>query len=174
MNYMKLLTTIRHNMPKVARTTFGYSSIRRDRHCTRRTFWQSIGLLFAIACVIFIPQYFFYKAIPNVLVPIVITFDLIASIIILWQTSNLWLSRMNDAGVDIYRLVRIELAIGIPIWLCYLIGANHTVPFSETIWLPNIRYAYDGIFRIIAYILYASFYLLTLAEVLLCFKSSKK
>ena len=81
---------------------------------------------------------------------------------------------MNDAGVNIWKLLDYELLLGISIWLCYLFGAKEHTPYGRMLWITTVEYAYDGYLKLVAYTLYGAFYFLVLLELLLCFKPSIK
>lgn len=163
-----------HDIPKTLKSVSGVWGDCKGKRCNRSTFWFSIAILATIASVIFIPQYIFFYSIPNILWAFLLFLDIVSGIIILWLVASLWQCRMNDAGVNIWRLLDYEILLGISIWLCYLFGAKEHTPYGRMLWITTVEDAYDGYLKLVAYTLYGAFYFLVLLELLLCFKPSIK
>lgn len=173
-NNMNNLLHYLHDIPKTLKSVSGIWGDCKGKRCNRSTFWCSIAILATIASVIFIPQYIFFYSIPNLLWAFLLFLDIVSGIIILWLIASLWQCRMNDAGVNIWRLLDYEILLGISIWLCYLFGAKEHTPYGRMLWITTVEDAYDGYLKLVAYILYGAFYLLIVLELILCFKPSIK
>lgn len=171
---MSNLHHLLHDIPKTLKSVSGVWGDCKGKRCNRSTFWFSIAILVTIASVIFIPQYIFFYSIPNILWAFLLFLDIVSGIIILWLVASLWQCRMNDAGVNIWKLLDYELLLGISIWLCYLFGAKEHTPYGRMLWITTVEDAYDGYLKLVAYTLYGAFYFLVLLELLLCFKPSIK
>ncbi len=171
---MSNLHHLLHDIPKTLKSVSGVWGDCKGKRCNRSTFWFSIAILVTIASVISIPQYIFFYSIPDILWAFLLFLDIVSGIIILWLVASLWQCRMNDAGVNIWRLLDYEILLGISIWLCYLFGAKEHTPYGRMLWITTVEDAYDGYLKLVAYTLYGAFYFLVLLELLLCFKPSIK